>query len=65
MKRFLEAVKPERKKGLFHAPFAYPIGRQFSTRLNPVMTYRNNYRKGAEHHKEATSNEHAYCEEKT
>jgi hypothetical protein len=65
MKRFPETEKPERKMGLFHALYAYPNGRQFFIVLNPAKTFKENYRKGAEHQRKATSNEHAYCEEKT
>jgi hypothetical protein len=64
MKRFPDMEKPEKKKGQFPAPFAYPRGRQFFIRLKLAKTYKVNYRKGA-HHKEATSHEHAFCEEKT
>jgi hypothetical protein len=65
MKRFLDTEKPERKMGQFPALSAYPRGRQFFIRLKLAKTYKVNYRKGAEHHKEATSHEHAFCEEKT
>jgi hypothetical protein len=65
MKRFPEMGKLERKMGQFPALYAYPRGRQFFIRLKQAKTYKVNYRKGAEHHKEATSHEHAFCEEKT
>jgi hypothetical protein len=64
MKKFLEMEKPERKMGQFPVLSAYPRGRQFFTRLKLAMTFKVNYRKGA-HHKEATSHEHAFYEEKT
>jgi len=64
MKRFPEMEKPKRKMEQFPAPSAYPRGRQFFIRLRLATTYKVNYRKGA-HHKEATSHEHAFCEEKT
>jgi hypothetical protein len=51
--------------GRFPALSAYPKGRQFFIRLKQAKIYNGNYRKGAEHHKEATSHEHAFCEEKT